>query len=780
MKIQTYNAPLFQASYTPVSVPNNSGAWSGVLGLGAKLVQIGSNLDDERAKEEGGREGAQRQYEAGTAELTRSPEGLFGKTIRGIAADKAADIAYTVLKKNDVEKGMYEIEQKFGHDPEAFAKATTDFRQKYLASVPLDRIAGLQTDFDEKALSKQRVVDTAARKLKQDQDVASINGRLDTLITRMGNSITQDWFANQNSILSDAAEIEALLGESIKPTSDAGPLIPPSKAQEYRERITEQLGKNYAFYLFDRGSKEERKSILGQLRGGEFTMPELGRDGNNLVERGRQIPIESARKIAAEIETAYAKKAGEGKMQMAMIKLALGEQTSATEANQQAHPELGKTLQSAMALLPEHPELLDDIRKAQVAQSVAVESRPYLYKSADAIASDINRVQAGILNGTSKDVFRDTQLLKSLREIQGQKEAAAKAGTETEYLHMKGLVPETPYYDLSNPNSLEAARAARMRAESLTGREQPILDDRFIGTAKEIIETGTARDRQGLLEFVTKIPRDGNERQRMFNQLGKKNPELGQLAYYFGAVDSVGQPDQIKRGIARDALAGLDYYAANSMDTAKEQEARHRVNAELSKVVSDPTQVSGLSRMAFGLMVENARVSGQLGKSDAREFSSKDARQAVGRLIGASEHDMKSGRLPTINDTTVVPFERGMSNTDMNLIWRSLTDDSLKAMNSGQLPRDATGLEVDAKKIIDRGRLRYVSPGQYEIIYTDPGVNTDTYPVRDPSTALLSGRVNLGRAVPFVFRFDTATKDMLWAATKKPRVPEAVNPEFAR
>src|SRR5690606_33606103 len=175
---------------------------------------------------------------------------------------------------------------------------------------------------------------------------------------------------------------------------------------------------------------------------------------------------------------------------------------------------------------------------------------------------------------------------------------------------------------------------ARLHAEAVTGREQPILDDKFIADAKQVLETGTQQDRQRLLEYVGRVPRTAEERQRLFRQLGKTSPELGQLAYYSGALNSDGRPDPVKRQIAADAMSGLDWYRENPVDTVKEQQARHAVNAELMKVVKDPKQVSGLSRMAFGLMVENARQSGQFGRSTPREFTSTDARRAVGRLIG--------------------------------------------------------------------------------------------------------------------------------------------------
>jgi len=768
-KIPTYNTPMFQAEAAPVYVPNTASAWNTVLGVASRLTSLGSGIEDKEAQREGEKEGLARQYEAGTSELTKSEDGLFGPTVRGAAADKGAEMAFAALKKQQAEQSLYEIEKNYGHDPKQFGDQVATLRQNFLSGVPLDKMPTFQSFFDDKALGQQRVVDTAAQKQKQAENLGVINGRLDGLITRMGNSMSRDWYANSDSIMSDAAEIDTILGEATKPTASAGPLIGPDKAQEYREKLTDAIGKNYAYFLYDRASPEERKTLLSSLRGGTFTLPELGREGNKLVEKGREIPIESARKIASEIETAYAKKSSEGKLEMAMLKLALGEQTAATTANQQAHPEIKNTLTTAMSMVGAHPELLDDIRKANVAVSVANDVRPYLYRTGAEIAAEVNRVQEGIVKNSSKDVFRDTEYVKALREMQAQKQQAEKDGTEVEFLHRRGLVPESPYYDVSNATTLESGRAARLRAEAITGRQQPMLDDRFINSSKETVENGTAQDRANLLRFIGQVPRTSEERQRMFNQLGRSNPELGQLAYYFGAMKQDGEPDTVKRKIATDSLAGLDFYKQNPMDTAKEQQARHMVNIELGRLVSDPNQVGGLSRMAFGLMVDNARVAGQLGKSDPREFTAKDARQAVGRIIGANDADLKAGRIPSINEAATVPFERGMSESDMRLIWRSLNNDTLKAMNGGKLPLDSTGLEVDARKIMDRGQLRYVAPGQYQVIYTDPGVNTSAYPARDPLSPLLSGRVSLGRSEPFLFRFDDSTRDALWAATKRPR-----------
>lgn len=776
--IPTYESREFQAApLVPPPRDNSAYVWQGVMGVANRLMSAGNSMEDEQAKKDGLEAGLKAQTEAGGGELLKAEDGLFGKTIHGTAYDKGAEIAFAAQKGNELDKGLYEIQKTYGHDPAKFSEEVASFRQTFLAGVPLAKQALFGQDFDKNALGEQKIVDRAAEQQKQAENLAAINGRLDTAMTSMNNLIVKDPTGNAERIAGYAAEIDAILDAASQPTADRKAVISADRIQEYRTKSDVMLAKNFAYAMFNRGDANEKKVVVDTLRNGDFRLPALGKDGNVLVEKGREIPIEDARKIASELEESARKSDIGDKLALAQLKLSLTEQTSATTATMKPHPNIAQTITMAESL--GRPDLLDDIRKAKVALSVTTELRPLAIGSGEEIQASISDRMKAIQSGTSKDVYRDSEYVEQARKLLASKESAIRDGKESEWLYERGLIGATPKLNVNDQNSIGTARTARLETEAATGRPQPIMDDAFMKSAKDTLENGTAADKTKLLGFVASLPRTADERQRMFNEMGKSNPELGQLSYYFAAVNPDGSADPVKRQIAADALAGLDRYKANPADTIKEQSAYRTIDKLLIPYVKDGNQMAGMRRMVFGLMVEDGSKSGKLYKADGKEFNETEAKKAVLRVIGAADEDIRATRVPSINSTPVVPFERGMPESKMRLLWKSIDDDTLKSLNGGKLPIDGSGMTVTAEQMRDRGRLRYTGvPGEYVVVYTDPRRDSDAYPSTDPDTPLLSGNIRNGRAEPFRFRYDATTKDMLMAATRKVKQIDAVAPEM--
>lgn len=766
MKINQYEARDFQAASAPISIPDRSRTWDTVIAAGNYLQRLGHYYEDQKAERDGERAGYEAQAKSDPDTLAKAPEGMFGPTVRGTAFDKAAELAQVAQKKSQTEKSLYEIGQKFGHDPERFKQEVGSLRDEVLKGVPLHRQPAMSFLFDQQALQEQRTVDRAAMERQMQDNIAAINGRVDTALTTMNNLIAQDPIGNEEKILSLAGEIDTILDEASRPTKDARSVLSPARVQEFRQKTDTMIAKNLAFAEFKANNHEGRLALIERLRNGEYRLPMLGKDGNVLVDQGRQIPIEDARRIANEIEEQATKQTAGQKMALAQLKLSLGEQTAATTATMTVHPELERTLSVARSL--GRADLLDDVRKAEVALSVTRELRPLALQSPEAIRAAISAKSEAVRTGTSRDVFRDSEYVDQARKLLSSKQTAIDNGTETQWLYERGLIRAVPALNPDDPRTIESARQARLEAEAITGRPQPIADDAFITRSKQILETGTAEDKTRLLEFVSAMPRNHEERARLFSQLGRTNPELGQLAHYFSATNEDGTPDAVKRAIARDAMKGLERYKLNPADTVKEQGAYRAIDKLLAPYINDPTQLAATRRMAFGLMVENAHGSDRLYSSDGKEFNGTEVKRAVLRLIGASDDDIRAGRVPTINSAPVVPFERGMSENQMRLIWNSLGDDELKAMNGGRLPVDHSGMEISAAQIRDRARLRYTGkPGEYFVVYTDPRFDDGAYPAASPDTPLLSGDIRGGRPAPFRFVFNATTREALTAATRR-------------
>lgn len=766
MNIKQYEARDFQVASVPLSLPDRSRTWDTVLAAGAQIQRIGNSLADHQAQIEGERAGAEAQAKNDPNTLAKAPEGMFGATVYGTAFDKSAEIAQVAQKRTQTEASLYEINQKYGHDPERFKQEVANLRSEVMTGVPLHRQPAMAFIFDNQALQEQRVVDRAALEQRMQENIAKINGRVDTALTAMNNLIVQDPVGNEAKILGYAAEIDTILDEASKPTADARSVLSPAKVQEFRQKADTMIAKNLAYAEFKAGDAAGKTALIERLRNGEYRLPMLGKDGKVLVEQGRQIPIEDARRIANEIEEQATKQTAEQKMALAQLRLSLGEQTAATTATMTVHPQLERTLSVARSL--GRPDLLDDVRKAEVAVSVTNELRPLALQPPEVIQAAISGKFEAIRAGTSRDVFRDSEYVEQARKLLASKQTAIQNGTETQWLYERGLIRSLPALSVEDPRTIDSARQARLEAEAVTGRPQPLADDAFIARSKEILETGSATDKTKLLEFVSALPRNHEERARLFAQLGRTNPELGQLAHYFSATNEDGSPDVVKRTIARDAMQGLERYKLNPADTVKEQAAYRAIDKLLSAYVSDPTQLAATRRMAFGLMVENAKTADKLYSSDGKEFNSTEIKRAVLRLIGASDDDIRATRVPSINSTPVVPFERGMSESQMRLVWNSLGDEELKFMNGGRLPVDHSGMEVQAAQIRERARLRYTgTPGEYYLVYTDPRFDSRAYPVGNSDTPLLTGDIRGGAPVPFRFTYNATTRDALLAATRR-------------
>lgn len=700
-RVPQFRARDFQLTGTSIGAAPQPVDTGGLRRAGNALINRGIDKAVENAQNEA----TEAQLAAGPDELVTRDSGFFGFGDREF--DERARFIYTRQKQLQIDQAASDLAIEHATDPMAFEQAWLEQRNTLLENVPVETRAGLDL-FAQGA--GQRTVqalqhDNAAREIERANDMFAIEA--DNIIRQIAlereqtGEVTPETEGNWIALLQRGEEMGLL----------------PAQIDAIRNARLEE--DTVASLVNQFHNSPDRIGFLNSLLENDGPLSEF-----TFVER-----LGYASRLRALDRVAQAE-------QDAIVATLRSQMRDALTVERD-----GRKHQDTETLLGQAAPFAADLADEIADLSAAVAIRDIV---ANAVVSPNGTIDRGINELREKEqtdglTLPESTLLTQLEKLRTERTQAVRDNDLLDHLNERGAVNLTSI----DPNGVLADPAARnlqvTAAATAFGTDVSFYTRDEIGTYKQLWENGSIQDRrQMLVTLQSQTPQE--HLGPTIRNIAKQTPQLAQIATLMTSADVNDQR------LAVEILDGMEFMENNPNIIEGLDSVRETIVTTVGRLL--PTDTSGATISSASDMVL-AMYANRLRNRNSFSESTSIVREALSDFFG-----YEGSRPPTINGESVMPFTRGMTNSQVRDTWQSQTDDQLRAMSGGFLPVDnAAGQqrEITATEIAQQGWPVFLSNGRYAIAM--PRAPLDVLPGQADFFLLLNPAT--GRA--FVWDFNQIT-----------------------